>query len=356
MRADKKNVAPSGNWRWLFGRKPNPEFLPVRGNVPGFTNWAQSQHLPLGASSVAAYLEMLDAELKAQPGVYVTVESNDTAEAITAHLSQRNGFGLQFRGGNRRLALSAKNLSFVDVDEARGVELKNCRILRLRLASVQEVSIEDCDIGLLNFAGGIIGPFDLSRTSIRRLELHTDQIRGPFRLRNASLPTEADQTQALINLKAALFKIHNSASAGLVRAAELRIERRTEPLPIWLISALYDCLSAYGNSAWRPICWFGGFAALNFGLLAISGSTMPAQQLIGWETVLGGCGPSASLYRAAVMTLTQIFNPLGILARNPLVEATSPFIAALSSTICLLATTTLALFLLAVRRQIKLDA
>jgi len=145
-------------------------------------------------------------------------------------------------------------------------------------------------------------------------------------------------------------------AAGPVHAAEQRISRQKLDYIDQIFSVLYDWASEYGGNTFWPVAWFLVWAGVSFAVLFVSeGTVLSERPLSGWQHVLNGSTLAASAARAGYLTLNQIFNPLGIFGINPLVIPRTTWIAAASGFVCFLATVSLGLLVLALRRRFRLD-
>jgi hypothetical protein len=218
------------------------------------------------------------------------------------------------------------------------------------------VRLQDCKIGHLAFYGNT-GRLEVVGGEIRGLEVSprsSPVFSGPVRLKRVDLPSHELQVQPLLEFEAALLRIHNLDTAGIVHAAERRLSRRTQPFTDRAISWLYDVGSEYGTNTAVPLLWFVILIELNVGFLMLSGGTvLSASDLVGWQEELAPGEPWSELHRAAYFTLRHVFSPLGILGTNPLVVSSRLWITLVSSVLCLLATLSFGLFLFAVRRRFR---
>lgn len=82
---------------------------------------------------------------------------------------------------------------------------------------------------------------------------------------------------------------------------------------------------------------------------------MPADTAnAGWQSLLHSATPIGNALRSATITLTQIFNPLGVFGPRGLVVAKSVILVVSNAVLCFSATTALAFLVFAVRRRFRL--
>lgn len=340
------------------------ESLPgdTRITFPNFADWrtdAQRRGIT-PASEPQVYIEDLTNALKKRPGPTVQLSDDIKNDAIP-HFQSADDFGLQIYGGMRDpIKFEGKQIRWLEIHGPASLELSGCTIRRLVFGSsnLEKVILQNCRIGCLRTRSGVhLQRFEISRSIIRGFEFEQASgfLEGPVTLTDVALPTIQPQIQALRTLRAELLRIHNTGAAGVVHAAELRLERERQGFLEELISWLYDIASAYGTSTMRPFLWFWILTSLNIAFLCgLNATRVGARELIGWQSVLE-YNEWATLYRAMAVTYGQSFNPLGTFGTAPLIVITKPWIAAWSTFFCALATSSLALFVLAVRRRFRLE-
>ena len=185
--------------------------------------------------------------------------------------------------------------------------------------------------------------------------LHENSLVGPVVLeRDVALPTDPLQVQGVRAFRAALMRIHNLDAAGHVHAAEQRLSRADLPTCTdRFLSWAYDLTSSYGNETGKPLRWALVFALASVWLLEWGG-TQTTRPLVGWQEVMAADAPASSVVRAAYLTVNQVFSPLGVFGGTPLVTSVSAGTALASTILCLLSTTALAFFALALRRRFRI--
>ena len=345
----------------LFRKKKSTAGFPkAEGSFARYSDWLLEQPDRAALSdhgAKARYFEQLRAFLDNNPGG-VVITDQDITQQVLEELSTRNSFGLNVRLPFQTIKFTGKRISNLECPAATLIELDNCIVTYLSVSHrfSQRISLTECQVQTIAFVGNtetleIVG----GRIDAFLFPQPEAQIRGPVTFRRVSLPTDPLQLQPLRTLRGHLMRIHNTDPASLVRAAELRISFPEQQGPVQAFSLMYDLGSNYGNSSVRPALWFFLLVALSVVILQSRHATQLAMEPMGWQTDLIGDGYLPNLYRAVVLTMSQIFNPLGVLGRTPLVVATKLWLVILSGTICLFATAALALFVLALRRSIKLD-
>jgi hypothetical protein len=208
---------------------------------------------------------------------------------------------------------------------------------------------------------GRTGRIDIDRGGIDSfaIDLQSDApaIEGPVLLRDVKLPTRASEVQGVRDFRAELLRIHNLEAAGHVHAAEQRLSRSELSGMDRVFSLLYDLGSGYGTETTNSALWFFLFATYNINLLFwFDGTELATRELVGWQEGLRGPPFSLSaLLRAAHLTLDQVFSPLNVFGSSLLVVSKPLWITIVSALICLFATISLGLFLLALRRRFRLS-
>jgi len=145
---------------------------------------------------------------------------------------------------------------------------------------------------------------------------------------------------------------------SVFHAAEMEAEVGKQSLVDRIISFFYRWLSNYGGSSVRPLIICGVLLSINFILLFLTdGVTLigEVREVDGWHYYLYGFDDTARFLRAAVFSISQMFNPLGIFGTRLLLSAKTPTIALVSALLGLASTIAFALFVLAVRRRFRLD-
>jgi len=265
------------------------------------------------------------------------------------------------------------------------ISFKNCRIRSLILyAECQNVSIEDCMIGLLHIERGPTGPaspreisigvLNVTGSFIRGLRLRTtDSLQGNVRIVRtvfdrhpqtdrsggelASLeePYPQDYRNARINLQAR----GNQQAAGVFHAIEQSLERRSYPVGISrFLSWCYEVMADFGNSIARPIAWFFGLTVTGMGVVCATNDAVPEQVVAatnGWRGALASPGPAWRLMRSAVLELRYVRDPLAFLSPRGIVASGSVWVSSFLVWQSLLSLTALALLIIAVRRRFKLS-
>jgi hypothetical protein len=337
-------------------------FVPQNADFPDYIAWINAQNsnaatrIPAGQEQTR-YYAALALHVQSHPGAVVQV-NYDIGTEVLRFLTSVDKFGVKLAIGDQTIELRNKSLSLVQPHSARKIVLENCVVTELYLNSVTPfVALKDCHIELLTIRESV-GMLTIQGGSIRKLRFGpSGRLTGPVRLHRVQLPTSNDEIQSLRTLRAELLRIHNVAPAGVARAAEMRITRNEEDWPTWTASCAYDEISEYGNSSTRALGWALAPAAFNFFLLwGYRTTELAVADPVGWQRDLVGDGPIPTFLRAGVLTVGQIANPLGIVGRTPLVVTTSTWTAGISTVLCFVATAALAFFVLAIRRNVKLDA
>ena len=122
----------------------------------------------------------------------------------------------------------------------------------------------------------------------------------------------------------------------------------------WIVSKTYRWMSNYGNSIGRPLLCFATCVVLASVAGLALGTTATVETTQGWQIALQD-GDSAKYLRAAVYGLQSVFNPLSLFVSKPLITPMHWAGALLGSIFGLLGITSIALFLLSVRRRFKLE-
>jgi len=343
-------------------------------HIFGFNQWLNGQTYDLRRAdnreqAERRYLEEFDERfVPGADGVMPTV-AIDTAQdgepfkRVMERLRAADRFGISLQSEIRGedFDLSGKWLTTLIIASGvyAAVNLRRCRITNLILGpgQLQEVNVIDCSLGELRLLGGT-QELNIRNGKIRKLAAPqgTNFLGGAVTIRHVSLPTVEANVHALRQLRAELVRTHNLDAAGPVHAAEQRISRQKLDYIDQIFSVLYDWASEYGGNTFWPVAWFLVWAGVSFAVLFVSeGTVLSERPLSGWQHVLNGSTLAASAARAGYLTLNQIFNPLGIFGINPLVIPRTTWIAAASGFVCFLATVSLGLLVLALRRRFRLD-
>jgi hypothetical protein len=346
--------------RCFAAKKRNPEWLDQPDGkfdvLHNYETWCKELGRQ-GKSDVSPerYREELIGKLKVRPGPLVQISRlNDGMNLL---FQDADEFALSIDQQREPLVLLDKKIRWLRVSFGASIELSRCLVKELRIDNgVKELRIQNCEILKLSLENNICR-IDITDSVIRSVAVTGSNpgLIGPVTFQNVTLPTDQSEIQSLRTLRAALTRIHNTVPAGIVHAAELRLERERQGLLEESLSWLYDLASVYGTSIVRPLEYFISFVFLNIGVLYATDATrVVPRELIGWQSVLE-YDQYAPFYRAAALTVGQVLNPLGTFGGAPLIVITKPWIAGVSTVNCALATFTLALFILAVRRRFRLE-
>jgi hypothetical protein len=343
-------------------RTPQPEFLRAGPPFPSFTSWFNDHpdrnNLQQSGNAQIAYREKLLGHLKSHLGGVAMCEGAMADDILADVFSNQDNFGLNCSSKpGKPVTFADKTLSHLEFRDCDSLTLERCQVTRLVIGPEghRKVRLVHSHIETIAFVG-VTRELDVVGGGIYNFEFLNRDIAGPVSFQRVALPTSLSQVQPLRTLRAQLIAVHNMEPAGLVRAAELRIVRKKQDWPIKFVSAAYDLLSAYGTSAWRPLAWAGGSLLFNLLLLIGPQTTQLVGQAVGWQMSLQGDDLLPATYRAFLLTMSQVINPFGIFGRGPLVVATEPITAVASTLLGLVATAAIALFVLAIRRRIKLES
>jgi hypothetical protein len=263
------------------------------------------------------------------------------------------GFYLEHAFEAKALRLKNLNIRNLGIFALHGVlqlQLINCWIDELvlgrqKLDSVVNLTLKNTWIGQLNFLDANFGLARLESGGLLSLRCPiADQpspFRGPVTIgRKFYLPRKDGEYKgnALGHLDWTSLRMHlaavgNLAAAGRAHSVELKFERATAPLPTRVVSWFYWVLSDYGNSIGRPIfllflSWYIGFI-----IIVISAGArlaQPPEKYPHWKAALLDSSPQSDFLRMALLSLEPVL-PLGLLRREPLVDAATPCLAVVQS-------------------------
>jgi hypothetical protein len=144
------------------------------------------------------------------------------------------------------------------------------------------------------------------------------------------------------------------------RPARVSVDCAARPGPPWptrTVSWLYGALGDYGNSIGRPISclavsWFVG---LLFIVYTGAKLAQPDAMYRNWRSILVGSSFCAQFLRSALLSIEPIL-PLGLIRREPLVEAATPFLASIQAAQSYISAVLFFLLAVAIRRKFRISA
>jgi hypothetical protein len=245
------------------------------------------------------------------------------------------------------------------------VHVHNCRIEHLSLAGANDAKIENCWIGLLECypTDSSYGILQCSRGGMLDLRL---QMKGGFRdvaFRRTWVPRfpvggEAFDVGQYRKLRTTFASESNSLAAGVFHAAELSMERASDPSRTnRLVGLVYELGCDYGNRLARALGWFL-IVLLALGAFAFAGDVgvvaVVPKDLFGWQKSLEGNELGPRFLRSVLLAGQALFNPLNVFGK-PLVIAKEPWQALILLFGSLLGILAITMFFISVRRRFKLE-
>lgn len=332
------------------------------------------------------YLADLEKRLEHNPLIVDVRRPTEYTDRILKWLAQRDRFGFVVQHEIRlRLALENKRLAKLSIHGAFDLQLTDCvcHSIEIHGRDTPNIKLINCHVGTLEIhkeARAIVSLkksyveiFKMNTSSLKTLHVIRTKLIGlecplpgspsPFSgtayFYKVSLSPSFQNRQPYRNLKHHLTQMHNLEAAETFHTAEMRSLVRDLTLTDKIISIIYQAISNYGSSTLRPLLWFLLFAATNVAFIHVTDTATvlnhPSLQDT-WRAELIGDSLYPRLFRSTVLTFSQVMNPLGLFGVSNIVAAKTGYAAAASGTICLCATSSLALFFLSVRRKFKFSA
>jgi hypothetical protein len=292
---------------------------------------------------------------------------------------ENGGFyiGGSAEGGSVRLKnLNIRRLAiFVGSGVATPAHISNCWIDEVRLgvgrnANLLDLTLENAWIGRLDFSDAKFRQVQLVRGGLLSIRSPlADDPPNPFRGtvtigRKFYLPRRDGEYKGQsfghldwTSLRMQLAAVGNPAAAGRAHSIELTFERAAAPWPTRTVSWLYGALGDYGNSIGRPILclavsWFVG---LSFIVYTGAKLAQPDAMYRNWKSILVGSSFCAQFLRSALLSIEPIL-PLGLIRREPLVEAATPFLASIQAAQSYISAVLFFLLAVAIRRKFRISA
>lgn len=338
-----------------------------KAHVPPYNDWVRNAHNSGDRkANFNTYCEHLRRILTEAPQIIDTnardhSEVNRVIEFLAASCNQ---FGLILRNPKATAQLRNKKISRLIVKQGRSIQLHECIVADLTLEEGASVSltlincwikklvIQSDTLALLNIQGGGVDEVYCPRPTDK------NPFTGSARISYFKLSNDFSNTQAYRNLRHHLLAMHNLEAAAVFQSAEMNASFHHQPIVEKIFNILYRISADYGNSTLRPLLWFSAFSVSNILLFWFTDGALPSFENvedIGWRNEFVGNEDGKVALRAALITITQILNPLGIFGRGFLVPA-STSLAVSNLVLCFAATVSLAFFILAIRRRFKISA
>jgi hypothetical protein len=325
----------------------------------GFEDWRNSNR----GKTVVSYVQEWIAACAAHPVSIVASDNYGSWNEIDSRIGQVDRFGLRFHMSGAA-KISDKFIHTLEIYGPGPFTFVNCTIKNLELRQEQKsnVRLENCKIGILRLMSSSVATLEIIGSSVRRSYAPPPNQASPFtgsvEIRNSKFSPAFQNAQAYRNMRHHLSTLHNHEAASVFHAAEMEAEVGRQSLVDKTISFFYQWLSNYGGSSIRPFAICLALVLINFLLLFVSDGVTAlgeAREVDGWHYSLYGFDDTARFLRAAVFSVSQLFNPLGIFGTRLLLTAKTPCLALASALLGLASTISFALFILAVRRRFKLD-
>ncbi|MBD3680088.1 MAG: hypothetical protein HUJ27_17010 [Rhodobacteraceae bacterium] len=270
-----------------------------------------------------------------------------------------------------------KSLSVVHFRASCGsLTLKNCRILRLEIQSVQQdITLEGCQIGILVVHGGTAGrSLHLESCSVSQLdfpkeskirEITLSRTSFSSRKQNGINPNISMQVvSSLPKLDRASFaflhewaaRAGNSRIGHLSRGYELSIERELSRGFEKFILSCWHIFGNYGLNPVRPLLWIFLFYSVFVNLLFFSGADLGANSEVygGWKSSMVS-GVNVKLVRAFVGAAEGIVSPFSSFSVRRLIVPESGWVAFAQIVYNYMCFLLLFLFGFSIRRRFKVS-
>ncbi len=246
------------------------------------------------------------------------------------------------------------------------ITLREMFIRRLEIDNCRDVRVEDCWIGELDVTGRNVGSFRVTSGGIHLISCTPPGL-NPFSAtihfdRSVYFPrTTADapeRVQSYRNMRSHMLALENTPMVNRFHTLEQATERRLDGLGFnRFVSWLYEKLSDYGSSAFRPVLWLVAMTITTGTLIYCFDGAVQAQpeDYRGWQEALEGYDAWPAIERAFVLTMQATLNPLGIFGIKGLLIARYEWLALWLSFHGLATAVLVALFVFAIRRRFKMS-
>jgi len=334
--------------------------------MPPFDEWRRNKQINDYDAAVAPYVDEWESRLLENP---TTISTNHDREKLSTTIKERikkvDKFSLSTRHGFNT-TIENKLVHKIEMLGGSALELRNCAI---KLVDCQErdnqsnsLIMINCWVDDLRLSPKSLRYLDLQGGGVNRITSPLPNQQSPFLgsvhiASSVKFSSAIENAQAFRNLRHHLIAIHNMEAASVFHTAEMRTLLKRQNKLDKFFNHIYRGISDYGNSTVRPLLLFIFFSVGNFLVFYLSdGATVPEGTAdVGWQLLLQDESKIGIAARSATITLTQIVNPLGIFGLKSLVIAKSAMLVVSNALLCFAATTSLAFFVLALRRRFRLS-
>ena len=368
----------------MFARKPPKDFLvwtderPQQlDELPEYAGWVNSGHNPRPNRAVdemiRAYKSWVSGKLQKGEQAHLRLTGHpQSSEPLFTSEDLRGAAKvgrLTVQFPYEQLVLEDKEIGLLELVTRGSFEIRRCRIGKLyAYGSGHTLGLGNCWIGNLSLERNSFASFRMKGGGILDLSCPTppgnNPFMGPVRIdRDVFAPSTRDyglQTaQPYSSLKLHLLNLGNVSAASIFQRAELTFERQDDTPTNKVLGFLYWLGSDYGTSTGRPLLWVAAFYAAASALLISLDAILPPDvgelDNLGWRSILTDGGWGGRITRGALYSFQAIFNPLGIFGSRSLLTVSDWWVALVASGLCFLATLSLALFVLALRRRFRIS-
>ncbi len=252
-------------------------------------------------------------------------------------------------------------------DSGKLITIENCKIKSLSLRGNTKVFIRNTKIGTLRLKDANSVKFlKVVKGCILDFDCFTPGRENPFNgsvtLQKVFLPKNTrdyllKDAQPYRNLRHYLQKIENTQMSNLIHSAEMAVERENEPFANKFVSYLYQWISDFGSSWFRPFLWFLLLTAFSCVLLYwFDGAQLRAGATHeGWHAELIGDTNVAKFKRSLYLSVQSTYNLFGLFSNRTVILPSNSWVAVLTWLQSIFSIIIITLMIFAIRRRFKIQ-